>query len=176
MEKLTVKNLGPIKDFTMETNRLTVLIGPQASGKSLLAQMLYFFNEIGCMLAERYPFDSGDKYWVSQAINDMLSSLRGASIMKFLSNESVVSFESDNNVFEFSVEYGSIVSVLMSEYVEKLVGSWSMNRADISKYIESNNIFIPTERSMYSSLIETSPGVLFSDKMPYVLRRLNLPS
>jgi hypothetical protein len=39
---LRVKNLGPIKDATIQFGDLTVLVGPQATGKSLLLQMAKF--------------------------------------------------------------------------------------------------------------------------------------
>jgi len=44
MRKLTVKNFSVIKDAELEFGKITVLIGPQASGKSLLCKLAYFFN------------------------------------------------------------------------------------------------------------------------------------
>jgi len=41
---LTVKNFSVIKDATLEFGKITVLIGPQASGKSLLCKLAYFFG------------------------------------------------------------------------------------------------------------------------------------
>ena len=37
---LTVNSLGPIRSATMEISDLTVLVGPQATGKSILVQLL----------------------------------------------------------------------------------------------------------------------------------------
>lgn len=37
---LTVNSLGPIRSATMEFSDLTVLVGPQATGKSILVQLL----------------------------------------------------------------------------------------------------------------------------------------
>lgn len=39
---LTVKNFSVIKEATLEFGKITVLIGPQASGKSLLCKLAYF--------------------------------------------------------------------------------------------------------------------------------------
>lgn len=41
---LTVKNFSVIKEATLEFGKITVLIGPQASGKSLLCQLAYFLG------------------------------------------------------------------------------------------------------------------------------------
>lgn len=46
MRKLTVKNFSVIKDAELEFGKITVLIGPQASGKSLLCKLAYFFEQV----------------------------------------------------------------------------------------------------------------------------------
>jgi hypothetical protein len=43
---LTVKNFSVIKDATLNFGKITVLIGPQASGKSLLCKLAYFFDQM----------------------------------------------------------------------------------------------------------------------------------
>ena len=40
MCKLTIKNIGPIKDIKMNVNKITFLLGPQSSGKSTIAKVL----------------------------------------------------------------------------------------------------------------------------------------
>jgi hypothetical protein len=44
MRKLTVKNFSVIKEAELEFGKITVLIGPQASGKSLLCKLAYFLG------------------------------------------------------------------------------------------------------------------------------------
>lgn len=44
VRKLTVKNFSVIKEAELEFGKITVLIGPQASGKSLLCKLAYFFG------------------------------------------------------------------------------------------------------------------------------------
>jgi AAA domain, putative AbiEii toxin, Type IV TA system len=46
MRKLTVKNFSVIKDAELEFGKITVLIGPQSSGKSLLCKLAYFFQVV----------------------------------------------------------------------------------------------------------------------------------
>ena len=40
MCKLTIKNIGPIKEIEMDVNKITFLLGPQSSGKSTIAKVL----------------------------------------------------------------------------------------------------------------------------------------
>jgi predicted ATPase len=42
VRKLTVNNFSVIKHAELEFGKITVLIGPQASGKSLLCKLAYF--------------------------------------------------------------------------------------------------------------------------------------
>lgn len=46
MHKLDIENFSCIKTATINLTRFTVLIGPQASGKSLISKLIYFFNGI----------------------------------------------------------------------------------------------------------------------------------
>src|SRR5271165_1666862 len=52
MRKLTVKNFSVIKEAELEFGKITVLIGPQASGKSLLCKLAYFLGREVLMKAE----------------------------------------------------------------------------------------------------------------------------
>jgi len=42
---LTVKNFSVIKEAKLEFGKITVLIGPQSSGKSLLCKLAYFLSK-----------------------------------------------------------------------------------------------------------------------------------
>ena len=44
MRKLTVKNFSVIKEAELDFGKITVLIGPQSSGKSLLCKLAYFLR------------------------------------------------------------------------------------------------------------------------------------
>jgi len=46
MRKLTVKNFSVIKEAELEFGKITVLIGPQSSGKSLLCKLAYFMGRV----------------------------------------------------------------------------------------------------------------------------------
>ncbi|HWG18925.1 MAG TPA: AAA family ATPase [Terracidiphilus sp.] len=46
VRKLTVKNFSVIKEAELEFGKITVLIGPQASGKSLLCRLAFFFQQV----------------------------------------------------------------------------------------------------------------------------------
>lgn len=61
MKTLRVSNLGPIKDASVEFGDLTVLVGPQATGKSLFLQLLKLLGDAGPIRDElkRFNLDWG---------------------------------------------------------------------------------------------------------------------
>ena len=46
MHKLVIKNFGPISDAEIEVGDLTVIIGEQATGKSTISKLIYFFQSL----------------------------------------------------------------------------------------------------------------------------------
>ncbi|BAU65632.1 hypothetical protein STA3757_30210 [Stanieria sp. NIES-3757] len=44
MEKIEIKDFVGIKDITIEIKQINILIGPQASGKSIVAKLLFYFK------------------------------------------------------------------------------------------------------------------------------------
>ncbi|NEP62961.1 MAG: AAA family ATPase [Symploca sp. SIO2G7] len=44
MERLEIKDFVGIKDITIEIKQINILIGPQASGKSIVAKLLFYFR------------------------------------------------------------------------------------------------------------------------------------
>lgn len=52
MEKIVIKDFLIFKDIEMPINKFNILIGEQASGKSLLAKLVYFFKSIGRKIFE----------------------------------------------------------------------------------------------------------------------------
>ncbi|MFN0037408.1 MAG: AAA family ATPase [Saprospiraceae bacterium] len=47
MQKIVIKNFGPIRDAEIEIKPITVLLGEQATGKSTVAQLVHFFCSLG---------------------------------------------------------------------------------------------------------------------------------
>jgi predicted ATPase len=45
MERLTVKNFGPIKDVEIKLSKLVIFIGETGTGKSTLAKLISIFRD-----------------------------------------------------------------------------------------------------------------------------------
>lgn len=54
IQKIEVRHFGPIDEATIVIRPLLVLIGPQASGKSTLAKLIYFFHQLPLEFFSRF--------------------------------------------------------------------------------------------------------------------------
>ena len=70
MRKLTVKNFSVIKEAELEFGKITVLIGPQATGKSLLCRLAFFFQQVVVEQAEESIKASEELERFRQRVNE----------------------------------------------------------------------------------------------------------
>lgn len=62
MQKIEINNFGPIERASIEVAPLTVLIGQQASGKSTIAKLIYFFKSLGEYFFTSYYNSPDDRF------------------------------------------------------------------------------------------------------------------
>ena len=62
-DQITVRNFGPIQEVNIELGDLTVLVGAQASGKSIFLQMFKLMKDRSAILKslENYVFVVNNK-------------------------------------------------------------------------------------------------------------------
>jgi hypothetical protein len=88
MERLELTNFGPIKEADVEFGDLTILVGPQASGKSLFVQLVKAIADAGAIRNDlkRHGFD-----WLhgNDLIRDYSALYFGGGYETLLSNGSI---------------------------------------------------------------------------------------
>ena len=62
MARLIIHNFGPIRFCEIEEKHFTVLTGAQASGKSTVAKVLFFFARWEMMLLNRFSKNLMKRY------------------------------------------------------------------------------------------------------------------
>jgi predicted ATPase len=75
MQKIEIKNFGPIKELNLEIKDFIILIGPQASGKSTIAKTIFFFKSLNDDLV-KYFIESVEKNDFSKSIGTYAKSIR----------------------------------------------------------------------------------------------------
>jgi predicted ATPase len=83
-EKLIVKNFGPIREAEIDLRKVTVFIGEQASGKSVLAKLVEIFNNV--------KYGSAGSY---------ISSFIDLNIYNFITDETYISFQNKFHKIKF---------------------------------------------------------------------------
>lgn len=126
MNRIEIKNIGPIKEVDFELNKINVLMGPQSSGKSTIAKIISF-----CQWAEkRYLLDGEFKY----DVREQLLEFHRLSENYFYENSS------------FTYETDFITITYKGKKLRR-----SIRKKQTSKiYKKSKNIYIPSERNFVS--------------------------
>ena len=171
MRKLTVKNFSVIKEAELEFGKITVLIGPQSSGKSLLCKLAYFFEQRVSELIYDGARGRSSLYQIEEQI-----------IQSFLSYFPQHDIEQKRYHVQYQIDPSFSISIGMGETFSTPYLAWKdgdfiypfknwqsndpkrppshnsdrrrefMARADIGPLpIESDSIYIPTGRSFFST-------------------------
>jgi len=131
MSTITIKNIGPVKDVTLDLNKINVIMGPQCSGKSTIAKIISFCTWLNKVHAIK-PF-----WFLENREIKLLDSLK-----KYhrLGDEY---FSADS-----SIEYtGTSISFSYNEDgAKKITVGFEGNRATKNRKV----IYIPAERNFAS--------------------------
>lgn len=193
MAKLTVKNVGPIREAALEVKKHTVFIGPQGSGKSTLAKLIAIVGDYDVLpfspssnkniIIEKYGLQSyfieksnfsfiDDKYTItynSGQLNDILfhHDLNEDFIDNYI-NSDIHQLEDDVNKIAQSV------GVDLDNYhkIANLIGqlnSLKQKHSDdaFNQIIGYTSIYTPAERTLISILSEAIWSLAYS--------KINLP-
>jgi AAA ATPase domain len=177
MRKLTVKNFSVIKEAELEFGKITVLIGPQSSGKSLLCKLAYFLGREVITIAinrvakgfEFVDFESavmqefirwfprggwGEEQWaITLSAHEFEVEISAAS-----NSELVVKFSE-----AFRTAYATRLKalletqkkrgILIAQALESLAATAFMKLE--GRAVSDTSIYIPTERSYF---VDTTKG------------------
>ncbi|MGO9316412.1 MAG: AAA family ATPase [Terracidiphilus sp.] len=148
MRKLTVKNFSVIKEAELEFGKITVLIGPQASGKSLLCKLAYFLGPILSEFAATSA--ASDKPW-EQFIEDTRNQFR----LRF------PPYAWRNSTYSIRYEEGLYgVSVNASEVIGENIIELSLTE-DFRELYEKRNLSIPASTLQQEDENARSRGIFF---------------
>jgi hypothetical protein len=182
MRKLTVKNFSVIKEAELEFGKITVLIGPQSSGKSLLCKLAYFMERVTLEIAivqvvklngfsefnaavqreftKWFPQSGwGDKNWSLEFQSNLFKVSISESATSEMSSEAKFEFSE-----EFKIEYSSRLKetlddrqirggFLLAQALQSLAATKFMRLA--GRGVWDAATYIPLERSYF---VDTQTG------------------
>jgi predicted ATPase len=173
--------LGPIQatssPLTLEISPLTIFIGSQGTGKSLISQLLYFFHDAEYLLSNYFKQEGIDAT-VRKVVEGIRSGeLTNRALGSFLTTDSVyvtykTNYQEVANESEI-VFYRSNRKINPRGLFRKQIDQW-LNRflddPSISGKIDSQAIFIPAERTFFSRFINADPTIIGSNSLPITMR------
>lgn len=143
MERLVIRNVGPIKSVDILLNKVNVFIGPQGSGKSTIAKIISF-----CSWLEK-----GNEATQHAAIEGLIKRLGGFHHMEeYFSEKSEILYVGNNVVFAYNWKK---VVPLKKSFREHNVEHFSDKEFvfySIRKVINPKVSYIPAERNFVSSV------------------------
>jgi len=183
MQRLEIKNFGPIKSLTLDIKDFTLFIGPQASGKSTIAKTIFFFKSLNDDLI-KYFIDSIDKKDLSKPTGTYAKAIRkkfldyfGATThlngleLKFLYTKDIwisISLEDNHNYvtpsFSTSFENGFKSLVSGAEDFVKQFGRKNpslLTSEDLLNLDADRRVFIATLKRECNALFNESRELIF---------------
>lgn len=161
MERLIVRNFLGIREADLEVGKFTVIIGPQASGKSVLAKLIYLFRR--CLLSSVTELALGYRgrewvkgYWSEQFFSYFSPSSwgEGAFAIEYLIGEfsARVSRNSDAKDIEIILEGMDGLSGEVTARIGDGARAREIEFALHGNHDQANSLFIPAGRSFLSIL------------------------
>lgn len=169
MEKLIVKNFGPIIEIDIELKKTIVFIGNQSTGKSVLAKLISIFHSSSFIIGD-ISFEKLLEYYLLDS---------------FLVKKSYIKYESEYYNFEYkekktSIDFGKYkLKGITSEIIknETFINTNKSNNSEppiVSNFKFSENyqhllnkinnpLYIPAERSFTSYAIGSLAGLILNN-------------
>ena len=135
MNKLTIRNFGPIKSVTIDLKKFTVIIGPQSSGKSCILKIASFCK----WLEKRIELSQNpDKYLSMEVI--------GAELLQF---HKLNGFQKSNTFIKYESQFMAF-SIAFDEIGKTTFDfQWKRNRW---RYKRPAIAYIPAERNIVAAI------------------------
>lgn len=190
MQTLSVRGFLGIRDATVELDSLTLLIGPQASGKSVIARLMYFFNqyfadfdEIPLAKSEHkksYDKRKKDEFYqifppYSWEENDFeikygnvdhyvtVSSGKNSAVIEISTSESVAKYfrELKSTYRKFAENVSESESSLLS--ASRVLREFRRAQEELNVPRYENALFVPAARSFYAAIRDEIFSILALD-------------
>ncbi len=190
-EILRINNFAGIKELEVELNKINIFIGPQASGKSITAKLIFYFKsfilEIRKGIENKENKREIDRNHINRFINYFpketwpknnfsIEYIIGETKMKIYKNDKPIKFEYSDNLKKLIKDAKKILKKEEERIINKKgVSNFEITinytkkfnqlvKTDISPFSAYNQLFIPAGRSFFSNIQTSIFSFLNSNK------------
>ena len=168
MQKIIIKQFGAVKDAEIEINKVLVLIGEQASGKSTIAKLIYFFKSLRDELFDHIYQDNSKDHF--DTLSDLILPIQEKFYDFFGSTYHLPYFEI---IYYYSIENNMFLKLSLTEnkklhaiFSDKFLSGAFKNKASdmkklLQKTTQSDSIHeqIAYEQNKYKNIQKLSSFV-----------------
>ena len=164
---LTVRNFSVIKEAKLEFGKITVLIGPQASGKSLLCKLAYFLGKELIELSvqsisngsswDEYLQDASKAFWSRFSSGDGLVQLGTEVKLSSHRYEVELAWGADPNLpaFRFSETFVKQYKSLLADPIQSVsAASGALIPGGISSITRKEDVWVSLNQILSPSILE----------------------
>lgn len=143
MQKLIIHNFGPLQNVELEVKDFMVFIGPQATGKSTVAKLVYYFKDISNDIWEllrdfcyfKAVFPELYHTYLEIRLKDKIIEMFGGHIVNSSQTRLYFEYDADKNI-EIEIKdniFKINISTSLATYIESLFEEVRIFRLDILK-------------------------------------------
>lgn len=171
MEKLIVKNFGPIKEAEIDLTKYVVFIGDTSTGKSVLAKLITIFRDGIFKFSSNSSEKEENLIFENELRRYNIDYDRNKTEMYYyVNNELAFSFKKNKISFKLD-NLKSDFSKYVEDMIENIASkSFSMNmldfdKDDFTKFLlrdisqKTSSIYVPAERILYSMIGNSINGL-----------------
>jgi AAA15 family ATPase/GTPase len=174
MQKISIKNFGPIKEFESEVKNINLFIGPQASGKSTISKSIFIFKSLKNKLMS-FILDVSDEQ-LEHPINEFSKYLRQwfvecfGTTLRMQSFQLTYNYSADKEVV-FSLQNGIVFVNFNPKIFDELNLIFAEFRTYNRNFSNNKSSYTPinvmmereSERRFYLKIIEVKINELFEE-------------
>lgn len=174
MQKIIIKNFGPIEFAEIEIAKIVVLIGEQASGKSTIGKLIYFFRSLNKDLFSLFNEEKSDIENYSNKFSSLLRKkfisffpfanvTSSFSVQYFYSLEDYISMEREKGQIGINVDLADLFSNENRKYIKEYITKIHIKKQIKDSFLgeESNN-----ERTIGIIALVNFIEDFFHDRLP----------
>lgn len=180
MEKIIVQDFGPISHFESKLLKFNIIIGPQASGKSTISKLVYFFKTLNTHIIQELalPEDWDKKFDLSP--EEILETVRKSYALKFKDLFYASIKPTMNIIFEYGINRtinvtskSGIIQIVFSEsYTNDILEALAETKRSFVDFYKKNSdpekiqdsLRLNLLKAFFSHNISLSINKLFFDK------------
>jgi predicted ATPase len=136
-EKLVVKNFSVLGHVEIDINNINILIGPQSSGKSILAKLVYFFKTVHNSIAA-IMFNNGGKRRLDEFLRTKFNKIFPQYLIKGKTFE--VTYHYGNNYVSVTNKGAKTPRSYKISYSEAILKKFTKLKKDYQKKLLNNGL------------------------------------